>query len=231
MNAGVGLVVIGLLEDLVGADAGRLDRGVAVVVQRGGVDVHAADFAVAGLDRIDRPHALGHELGRRSADARRRPGSAACGRVCSRASTCGRNSSCVERAADLRRGWNGGSRNTGSRSCTRCRRRAARRARCGCRRRRASTAGRRRRSARPAPARRPPAARPSPPPSARSLAMLLAITSRKLCPCGPALEQTVEQGLVNEIAGAFAEFDGFGYRGHAVQSSPIWQSPYSSRSA
>ena len=49
MDLRVGLVVIGLLEDLVGADARRLDRRIALVVQRGGVDVHAADLAVAGL--------------------------------------------------------------------------------------------------------------------------------------------------------------------------------------
>ena len=79
MHAGVGLVMIGLLEDLVGADARRLDRGIAGVVQRGGVDVHAADLAVADLDRIDRPHALGDELGAVATGARRRPGSSACG--------------------------------------------------------------------------------------------------------------------------------------------------------
>ena len=45
MDAGVGVVVVGFLEDLVGADAGRLDRRVAGVVQRGGVDVHPADLA------------------------------------------------------------------------------------------------------------------------------------------------------------------------------------------
>ena len=56
--------MIGFLEDLVGADAGGLDRGVAGVVQRGGVDVHAADLAVADLHRIDLPHAVGDELGR-----------------------------------------------------------------------------------------------------------------------------------------------------------------------
>ena len=54
MDAAVGLVVVGFLEDLVGADAGGLDGAIAVVVQRGGVDVHAADLAVAGRDRIDR---------------------------------------------------------------------------------------------------------------------------------------------------------------------------------
>ncbi len=53
MHAGVGLVVVGFLEDLIGADAGRLDRGVAGVVQRGGVDVHAADFAVAARGGVD----------------------------------------------------------------------------------------------------------------------------------------------------------------------------------
>ncbi len=63
MDAMVGFVVIGFLEDLIGADAGRLDRGIAGMVQRGGVEVHPANFALAGLDRIDLPHAIGHVMG------------------------------------------------------------------------------------------------------------------------------------------------------------------------
>ena len=63
MHLGVGLVMVGLLEDLVGADARRPDRGISGVIHGGRVDVHAADLAVIDLDRVDRPHALGDELG------------------------------------------------------------------------------------------------------------------------------------------------------------------------
>jgi len=63
MQAGVGRVVIGLLEDLPGADACRLDRAVAGLVHRGGVDVDPADLAVAALHAVDRADALSNEVG------------------------------------------------------------------------------------------------------------------------------------------------------------------------
>ncbi len=56
-------MVVGLLEDLVRADAGRFDGEVAVVVQRRGVDVDAANFAAAGPRRVHVLNALGDELG------------------------------------------------------------------------------------------------------------------------------------------------------------------------
>ena len=64
MHPAIGFVMVGLLENLVGADARRLDRGVAGMVQGSGVDVDAADFALAGRGGVNLPHALGHELGR-----------------------------------------------------------------------------------------------------------------------------------------------------------------------
>ena len=63
MNAAIRFVVVGFLEDLIGADAGGLDDPIAVVIQRGGVQVDAADFAAAGGGRVDVLHALGHEAG------------------------------------------------------------------------------------------------------------------------------------------------------------------------
>ena len=109
---------------------------VAVVVQRRGVDVHAADLAVAGRGRVDVPHALGHELGvvvRMLAEDEDQP---LVPLVLQRHHLLA-DFVLVQRAADLPRGSSGGTRSSGSRSCTRCRRRAGRTARCGCRRRRA----------------------------------------------------------------------------------------------
>ncbi len=63
MNAAIRLVVVGLLEDLIRPDAGRLDDAIAVVIQRGGVQVDAADIAAGGGRRVDVTHALGHEVG------------------------------------------------------------------------------------------------------------------------------------------------------------------------
>ena len=64
MHLAVGGVMVGLLEDLVGADARRLDRLEARVVERGGVDVDAPNLTVAILDAVDLLDRTCHELGR-----------------------------------------------------------------------------------------------------------------------------------------------------------------------
>ena len=60
---GVGLLVVGLLEDLVGADAGGLDGAEAGLVEGGRVDVHAADLAAAFLGGVDQARGVGDEVG------------------------------------------------------------------------------------------------------------------------------------------------------------------------
>ena len=54
--------MIGLLENLVGADPRGLHRGIALVVQRGGVDIDPADVAVVHADGVDLTDAVGDEL-------------------------------------------------------------------------------------------------------------------------------------------------------------------------
>ena len=63
MQPGIGLVVIGLLEDLIGANSGLLDRPEAGNVHGRGVDVHPADLAVADPHVVHRPDTLGDEIG------------------------------------------------------------------------------------------------------------------------------------------------------------------------
>lgn len=62
MDASVSLVMVSLLKDLVGADAGGADRPVALMVHRRRIDIYAADLAMLDLDRINGPHTLGDEL-------------------------------------------------------------------------------------------------------------------------------------------------------------------------
>ena len=54
VDPGVGVAVVGLLEQLEGADLGRFQPAEVVETQRRQVDVDAADFAPAAADRIDR---------------------------------------------------------------------------------------------------------------------------------------------------------------------------------
>jgi len=63
VHARVGLVVVGLHEDLVRADAGGLDGFEARVIERCGVDVHAADFAMPSVDVVDVANAGRDEVG------------------------------------------------------------------------------------------------------------------------------------------------------------------------
>jgi hypothetical protein len=63
VDFGICRVVVGFLEDLIRADARRLDGRVAFVVHRRGVQIDAADFARARASGIDVPDAIGHELG------------------------------------------------------------------------------------------------------------------------------------------------------------------------
>ncbi len=53
MDLFIGRAVVGLLEDLVGADACILDNSETIDVERGGVDVDPPDLARAAFHRID----------------------------------------------------------------------------------------------------------------------------------------------------------------------------------
>ncbi len=64
MNPAICFVMIGLLENLICADAGLFHDAVAFVIQGSGVQVDAANLTAAGFRGIDLPHALGHEFGR-----------------------------------------------------------------------------------------------------------------------------------------------------------------------
>jgi len=57
-------MMVRFLEDLVGADAGRLHRPIAFDVERRGVDIHPADFAFARLGRVGDVDDSRHLLGR-----------------------------------------------------------------------------------------------------------------------------------------------------------------------
>ncbi len=63
VHRAVGGPVVGFLEDLVGADAGRLHLAVALHVQRCAIDIDAADLAVRRFDRIDHAHGVGDDVG------------------------------------------------------------------------------------------------------------------------------------------------------------------------
>ena len=216
MHLGIGLVMIGLLEDLVGADSRRPDRGISGVVHGGRVDVHAADLAVIDLDRIDRPHALGDELGavgRVLAEDQDRPLVA----LPLQGLDLGPQVVRAERAADL----------VGIRAAKGAVQAVIL----------ATAAHVQRREQHDAVA--VDVAFQLPGGLEDLLAAFLVVGRQqhgrfgqrqgllghalgdhggKLFPRGPALEQIVELGLVDEVAGAFAEFDGFSYRGHASQS-------------
>ena len=59
----IGLLVIRLLENLIGADARGLDGAEAGLVERGRIDVHAADLAPPLLGGIDQARGVRNEVG------------------------------------------------------------------------------------------------------------------------------------------------------------------------
>ena len=207
--------MVGFLEDLVGADSRRPDRGESGMVHGGRVDVHAADLAVIDLDRIDRPHALGDELGavgRVLAEDQDRPLVALplqgldLGPQVVRAERAADQTSGLERRkAQYRQSFvqllptYSGAKSTMRLPYT---------SRFNCR---AASKICWQLSSSSAASNTAVSASES-----GSLAMLLAITAESSSPRRPALEQAVEPGLVDEVAGAFAELDGFGRGGHAI---------------
>ena len=56
--------MIGLLENLIGADARVLHDAETLFVERGGIDVDAANLAIALLGGIGLAHGVGNEFGR-----------------------------------------------------------------------------------------------------------------------------------------------------------------------
>ena len=52
MNRLVGFLMVAFLKNLIGADASLFDQLVALHIQRRGVDIYAADFAVAFFDAV-----------------------------------------------------------------------------------------------------------------------------------------------------------------------------------
>src|SRR5262245_17245409 len=55
--------MVGLLEDLIGADPGLPDDAIALDIQGGGVDVDAADLPLPAPRAVDRAYRLGDEAG------------------------------------------------------------------------------------------------------------------------------------------------------------------------
>jgi len=62
VNALVGRVGVGFLEQLVSADACALERAEFIEGQGRDVGIHAADFALAALDTVDRRNRVEHVL-------------------------------------------------------------------------------------------------------------------------------------------------------------------------
>ena len=62
MLLGIGLLMVGFLKNLVGSNARRLHQLEPFVVERRGIDVHAADLAVAMLLGIDHLHGVVNKL-------------------------------------------------------------------------------------------------------------------------------------------------------------------------
>ena len=63
MHAGVRFMMIGFLENLIGADAGRFNDPVSFMIHGRRVDIDSANFPVPVAGGVDRTHAFGNEIG------------------------------------------------------------------------------------------------------------------------------------------------------------------------
>ena len=63
MHAGIGFMMIGFLENLIGADAGRFDDPVSFMIHGRRVDIDSANFSVSVARGVHRANLFGNEIG------------------------------------------------------------------------------------------------------------------------------------------------------------------------